>query len=93
MTPHQRHHVILAPLKVWVMLMLLLGLTLAYAYIPLAPLKLAASLGVAAIKAMLIASLFMQLRQAAGLVRMAALAGLVWTSFLYIVAFADYLTR
>lgn len=93
MTREQRRHVILGPLKVWGGLLLLLGTTLMYAYIPQAPFKLGASLGIAAAKALLIASLFMQLRRATALVRMAALAGVVWISFLYVIAFADYLTR
>lgn len=93
MTREQRQHVVLGPLKVWGGLLLLLGATLAYAYVPHAPFKLAASLGIAATKALLIASLFMQLQKAAGLVRLAALSGLVWSSFLYLFAFADYLTR
>ena len=93
MTREQRAHVILAPLKVWAALTLLLCMTFAYAYLPHAPAKLWMSLAIAAAKALLIAAFFMQVRQAAGLVRMAALAGIIWASFLYIIASSDYLTR
>lgn len=93
MTPEQRTRVVLAPLKVWAALLVLLALTVGYAYIPGAALKLEVSLAIAAAKVLLIATLFMQLKQATGLVRMAAIAGIVWVSFLYIIAFADYLTR
>lgn len=93
MTREQRSHVLIRPLKVWAALLVLLGLTLGYAYLPHAPAKLPVSLAIAATKALLIAAFFMQLREAAGLVRMAALAGVVWASFLYIITFAEYLTR
>lgn len=93
MTPEQRAHVILAPLKVWAGLLVLLACTFGYAYLPHAPLKTEVSIAIAVAKALLIANLFMQLREADWLVRLAALAGVVWVSFLYLIAFSDYLTR
>jgi len=93
MTREQRAHVILAPLKVWAALLVLLGLTLGYAYVPHAPLKAEVSIAIAVAKALLIAMVFMQLRKADWIVRLAALAGIVWVSFLYLIAFSDYLTR
>ena len=93
MTREQRAHVILVPLKVWAALLMLLGLTFGYAYLPHGPFKAEASIAIAIAKALLIAFFFMQLREAAWLVRLAALAGVVWASFLYLIAFADYLTR
>lgn len=93
MTPEQRAHVLIGPLRVWAALMLLLGVTIAYAYWPALPGKTPAGLAVAIVKAGLIAWLFMQLRQAAGIVRTAALAGVVWLTFLYLFTFADILTR
>lgn len=93
MTREQRANVVMAPLKIWAGLLLLLGLTLGYAYFPHGPLKAEVSIAIAVAKALLIAVFFMQLREAAWLVRLAALAGVVWASFLYVIAFADYLTR
>ena len=93
MTREQRSHVLIAPLKIWAALVVLLAMTFGYAFLPDAPLKLPVSLAIAAAKALLIATFFMQLRQATGLVRMAAIAGVAWVSLLYIIAFADYLTR
>ena len=93
MTREERRHVILAPLLVWLELLALLGATIAYAYVPGAPVKVEVALMIGAAKAGLIAILFMQLRRASGLVRMAAVAGLCWASLLYLFAFADYLTR
>ena len=93
MTREQRARVILGPLKIWAGLMVLLALTFGYAYLPHGPAKTEVSLAIAATKALLIAAFFMQLREAAGIVRMAAIAGAAWTSLLYMIAFADYLTR
>lgn len=93
MTREQRAHVIWKPLALWAALLVLVALTFGYAYLPHAPAKPVASLAIAATKALLIATFFMQLREAAWLVRLAALAGLVWVSFMYLITFADYLTR
>ena len=93
MTREQRAHVVLGPLRIWAGLLLLLGATLLFAYLPKAPLKLEVGLAIAAAKALLIVMFFMQLRRAAWLIRLAAFAGLVWASFLFMFAFSDYLTR
>ena len=93
MTPEQRAHVLLQPLRIWFALMLLVIATIAYAYLPGLPLKTEVALTIAVAKAALIAWLFMQLRLATGIVRLAALAGVVWATFLYLFVFADYLTR
>lgn len=93
MTREQRAQVILAPLKIWAALLALLALTFGYAFWPHAPFKPVVSITIAVTKALLVAVFFMQLRKAAWLVRLAAIAGLIWLSFLYIIAFSDYLTR
>lgn len=93
MTPEQRAHVVLAPLRLWGVLLLLVAATLGYAYLPGGPFKTEASLAIALAKAVLIALLFMQLKGAAWLVRLAAMAGVTWLSLLFLIAFADYLTR
>ena len=93
MTREQRSHMIWKPLALWAALLLLVAATFGYAYLPHAPAKPFVSLAIAATKALLIAPFFMQLREAAWLVRRAAVAGLVWVSFLYLITFADYLTR
>ena len=93
MTPAQCRQVVLAPVAVWAALLVLLAATIGYAYWPHAPFKTSAALLIGGGKALLIAILFMQLRRATGLVRMAAVAGLAWASLLYLFSFADYLTR
>ncbi len=93
MTRAQAREVLWAPLGIWAVLMALLVLTLVYAYLPGLPLKTEAALTIGAAKALLIAAFFMQLRNAAALVRLAAGTGLAWLSLLYLFTFADYLTR
>ncbi len=82
-----------APLAVWAALVALLGLSVAAAYAPLGPFKTSTSLAVAGVKAVLIGLVFMRLNRSSNLVRLAALAGLVWASFLFLLAGADYLAR
>ena len=93
MTREQRVRLVLAPLGIWAGLMALLALTILYAFVPGLPLKTEAGLAIALAKALLIAILFMQLKTAAGIVRLAAVAGAVWASFLFMLTFADLLTR
>lgn len=93
MTGEERRRIVWAPIGLWGVLMLLLGATLAYAYAPGLPAKSGAGVSIGVTKALVIAMFFMQLRRAPGLVRMAAIIGVVWASFLYLFAFADYLTR
>lgn len=93
MTPECRRFVILAPLATWAGLMALLALTVTYAYWPGAPIKPGIGLTIGIAKALLIALFFMQLRKSAGLVRLASMIGLIWASFLFLLTFADLLTR
>lgn len=93
MTSEQRRRVLLAPIGIWLALLLLLVVTGLYAVWPHAPAKTAMSLGIGIAKALLVAIFFMQLKSAAGLVRLAAIVGIVWLSFLFIFTFADLLTR
>ena len=88
-----RRTVILAPLATWAALMVLLTITAIYAYLPGVPIKPVISLVIGIIKALLIALFFMQLRKSAGLVRIAAMLGLVWGSFMFMLTFSDILTR
>ena len=83
----------ITPLVVWAALVALLFLSLAAAYAPLGPFKTATSLAIAGVKVILIGLVFMKLDESSNLVRIAAMAGLVWASFLFLLAGADYLAR
>jgi cytochrome c oxidase subunit 4 len=82
-----------APLFAWVALCALLIGTVAFAYVPLGPGNIAVGLFIATLKAAIIAMLFMELRSASGLVRLAAILGLVFLFFLLFLVSTDYLTR
>ena len=77
----------------WIALLLLLAATAGSALLPLGWLNTAISLGVALAKALLVAVVFMRLKRAPALVRLAAVAGTVTLAILFGLALTDYLTR
>lgn len=88
-----RRAIVVRPLLVWAAMLALAAVSLGYALLPGAPAKLAVSLAVVAAQASLVLGLFMNLRRAGPLVRMTALIGVVWLSFLFILSAADFWTR
>ena len=94
--PPRRHlslPIWIAPLLVWAVLVALLLISLGAAFLPLGPAKTSISLGIAGLKAGLIAFVYMRLDLASGLVRLAALAGLIWVIFMFALTCADFMTR
>jgi len=89
----QQSSVLLVPLVTWVGLLVALAATVLYAYLPAAPIKPWVGLSIAALKATSIGLVFVQLTRAAGLVKVTASAGLLRLSLLFILGFADFLTR
>jgi len=80
-------------LATWLALLALLGATVLLAYAPLRGLNGAASLGIAALKAMLVAWVFMKLQRPDPLRRIFAVASLLWIGFLFALIFADVASR
>ncbi|MCK8787077.1 cytochrome C oxidase subunit IV family protein [Roseomonas sp. NAR14] len=80
-------------LLTWAGLLLLLLATLALAYVPMGWLNLPVGLAIAAAKALLVALVFMDLRRRDLLLRLAAGASLLWIGFLFLLTFADLLSR
>ncbi len=80
-------------LLVWLALLLLLGLTFAFAYMPLGSFNVVAALGIAAIKVGLVALLFMGLAQSSAIIRLAAATGILWLIVLFCLTLSDILTR
>jgi cytochrome c oxidase subunit 4 len=80
-------------LAVWAGLLALLALTVAASFLPLGPVLPFVSYGIASAKAGLIIWFFMEMRDAAGLQRLALTAGFVWALFLFLLMLADPLTR
>ena len=77
----------------WVSLLALLGLTVLVAYQPLGTFNTIIALGIATVKALLIAAVFMELRERNGLMLAFAGAGFFWLSIMLWLAFSDYITR
>ena len=71
----------------------LLALTAFCAVLPLGAFNLPLSLAFSAAKTLLVALFFMELKSSSMLVRLAAFVGLMWLSFLLLLALSDYLTR
>ncbi|MEK0083961.1 cytochrome C oxidase subunit IV family protein [Benzoatithermus flavus] len=78
---------------VYLALLVLLAATTAASFVDLGVWNAVVNLGIAALKAGLVAWFFMELRRAAALVRLAAVAGLFWLVLLFGLGFADFLTR
>jgi cytochrome c oxidase subunit 4 len=77
----------------WLALMALLALSAGTAWIPLGWMNTAIGLAVAAVKALLVAFVFMRLRASHPLLRVTALAGVVTLALLFVLSGADYATR
>jgi cytochrome c oxidase subunit 4 len=77
----------------WIALLALMGSSLGSAYMKLGVFNMPAGLVIAAVKAAIVAWLFMRLREAGLLLRMAALAGLVVWTIQLVLTGVDYETR
>jgi len=78
---------------VWLALVVLLLSTLGAAYLPLGGGNLVVGVAIAATKAALVVALFMGLRQADTLIKLAAAAGIVWLTFMFALTLSDVLAR
>jgi cytochrome c oxidase subunit 4 len=77
----------------WLALLALLAASAASAWLPLGWINGAISLSIALVKASLVLVVFMRLRRAHSLVRLAAATGLCTLVLLFALAGADYATR
>jgi cytochrome c oxidase subunit IV len=82
-----------APLLTWAALCALLATTCTLAYVPLGQANLLVSLCIAALKAALVAAVFMRLSEGNALNRLAAAAGPIWIFVMFLLIGADYFTR
>ncbi|MGJ3231633.1 MAG: cytochrome C oxidase subunit IV family protein [Oceanicaulis sp.] len=74
-------------------LLALLALTVAISFLDLGWINIAANLGIAALKAALVAWVFMELSEVRGPVRLFALGVLAWIALMFAFTAADYLFR
>jgi cytochrome c oxidase subunit 4 len=89
----KRQRLLWPEIGVWVALLVLLTATLVSAYLPLGLANGPINYAIALVKALLVAVLFMRLREAKPLVRLAAVVGLFWLGSYFLLTFGDYLTR
>jgi cytochrome c oxidase subunit 4 len=82
-----------AILLAWLGLLVLLGLTVSIAYQPLGTVNAFAALGIASIKTLIVAAVFMELRERQPLAVVFAAAGLFWLGILLWLASTDFATR
>ena len=81
------------PALVWLGLIALFALSTASAYAPLGAFNTALNLLIAAAMVLLLVTYLMDLRRSSTLLHLLAGAGLLWTSFMFMLTFADYATR
>lgn len=84
---------IASPVAIWIMLLSLLGLTLAASFIFSGLTGAAIALTIATVKSGLVFWRYMHLREVSGLLRIAALGAAFWICVLFAFVAADYLTR
>ncbi|HTH80573.1 MAG TPA: cytochrome C oxidase subunit IV family protein [Ramlibacter sp.] len=80
-------------LVAWVALIVLMLTSLASSYLPLGPWNLVAGLVIAAIKSLIVLAIFMGLRRAPALLRIAAAIGFAMLALLFSLSGVDYATR
>jgi len=83
----RRNALVFAPL------LLLFVLNFALAHLKIGRYALPATLGVAALQALITGLFFMELRQAKAIVRLAAATGLIWLAIMFALTFSDIFSR
>ena len=81
------------PFLALIVLTILLASTITLAFVPMGNMNLVVSLLIAAAKVAIIVVIFMELPKASGVQILAAGVGLFWLLFLFVLGFADYLSR
>ena len=90
-----KHHVVSvkAYILVFLALMVMTGLTVYVAKIDFGPFNDVVALGIALIKMLLVATIFMHLKYSAKLLWLTAGAGLIWLIVMFAITMSDYNTR
>jgi cytochrome c oxidase subunit 4 len=77
----------------WLALLVLLALTAGSAFVPMGTLNLAANLAIALAKALIVVFSFMHVRRGTPMIRVFALAGLLWLALLAGLSATDFAVR
>jgi cytochrome c oxidase subunit 4 len=78
---------------VWIVLLILTGVTTAAAYVDLGHFNVVAALAIAVGKMLLVALFFMHVRHSTQLTRLVVAGGLLWLAILITLTMADVVTR
>jgi cytochrome c oxidase subunit 4 len=78
---------------VWIVLLILTGVTTAVAFVDLGSFSVVVALVIAFSKTMLVALFFMHIRHSTKLTRLVVLGGLLWLAILLALTMADIVTR
>jgi cytochrome c oxidase subunit 4 len=78
---------------IWIVLLILTGLTTGVAYVDLGAFSVVAALTIAAVKMLLVALFFMHIRHSSRLTRLVVAGGLLWLGILLFLTLADVVTR
>ena len=74
-------------------LLVLTGLTVAAAYVPLGPFNIVAALVIATLKATLVVLFFMHVKYSPKRTKLVVMAGIFWLGILLIMTMSDYFSR
>jgi cytochrome c oxidase subunit 4 len=77
----------------WIALLVLLAITCGTSYIPLGPFNFVINMAVALAKAALVVFMFMHVMRGVPMIRLVALAGLLWLSLLVGISLVDFVVR
>jgi cytochrome c oxidase subunit IV len=78
---------------VWIVLLILTGVTTSVAYVDLGAFSVVVALTIAVVKMLLVALFFMHIRHSTQLTRLVVVGGLIWLMILLLLTFADFMTR
>ena len=79
--------------RAWIALLALLAATCASSFVPMGNFNIVINIGIAWVKALIVALFFMHLRTGRAIIRLVALAGVAWLLFLVGLSSADFLLR
>ena len=82
-----------ADIYAWIALLALLAATFGSAYIPMGRLNVAVNLGIAVVKALVVALVFMHVRNERPLIRVVAAVGVIWLAILAGLSATDLAVR
>ena len=91
----QEHHVlpVRTYLVIFAILMVLLVLTVAVAFVHLGPFNIVVAMTVAIVKATLVVLFFMHVKYSSRLTQVFVVAAFLWLGIMFVFTFADYATR